>query len=226
MRRRGLLWQPVPEPAPDVPDPSLDPVAWADRWGFGVSTMIDRPAPTGTADQNIDALASMPVAEKDAYRIALHGSAGHPGCHEISSQGVYGLRDRLLRPLRAELDVLDAAIEADQGTAKALAIWRGCVATVSAGLAIDRRSLPRALIRRFADRTMATSRGSSMMRALQADERRVAGVVARCEVAYSAARTFAAAPLEAAFIDAHREAIVGIGAAIRSAEAALPTIPP
>ena len=227
MRRRGLSWRPVPEPAADIPDPGLDPVAWADRWGFGISTTVDRPVPPGVADRNLSKLASLTQAAQSGYRIALHGSSGHLGCHEAATERVYGLRDRLLKPIRAELDRLDADVDADPGTAKALATWRGCVAEVSSGLTIDRRSLPGALMERFANGPAAT-RGSRRvaLRAVQTEERRVAGVIARCEVAYGAARRQVAARHEARFIAAHREALVRIGAAIRAAEAALPTLPP
>jgi hypothetical protein len=226
MARLGLSWRPVAEPGPDIPDPALDPVAWADRWGFGVSTTADRPLPPGVADPNLSTLASLPPTAQRDYRLALHGSPGHHGCHEVATERVYGLRDRLLQPIRADLDGLDADIDADPGTAKALATWRGCVAEVSSGLTIDRRTLPGALMERFANGTAAISGGRVALRALQTEERRVAGVIARCEVAYGAVRRQVAARNEVRFLATHQEALVRIGAAIRAAEAALPTLPP
>lgn len=226
MQRLGLSRRPVPEPAPDILDPELDPVAWADRWGFGISTTADRPPPPGVADPNLSMLASLPPAAQRRYRLALQGSTGHPGCHEMATERVYGLRDRLLQPVRAELDRLDADIDADPGTAKALATWRGCVAEVSSGYTIDRRTLPGALMERFANGTAASRGGRVALRALQSEERRVAGVIARCEVAYGAARRQVAARHEARFIATHQEVLVKLGAAIRAAEVALPTLPP
>jgi len=226
MARQGLTWRPVPERGLEIPDPELDPVAWADRWGFGVSTTIDRPAPPGALDANMAAFEAMPAPAKSAYGAALHGSPGRPGCHETASQAVYGLRDRLMRPIRAELDALDAAVAADQGIASAVAAWRDCVSGVSSGFIIDRRSLPGALLQRFASRTMSMKPGSRALDDLQAEERRVAGVVARCEVAYASARSQVAARHEAAFVATRKEVLAGIGAAIRSGEAALPTRPP
>ena len=226
MGRRGLSWRPVPEPLPAIPDPELDPVAWADRWGFGISTTADRPLPRGVADPNLSTLASLPPTAQRGYRLALHGTAGHPGCHEAATERVYGLRDRLLEPIRAELDRLDQDIDADPGTAKALATWRGCVAEVSSGYTIDRRTLPGALMEQFANGTAGSRGGRVKLRALQSEERRVAGVIARCEVAYGAARRQVAARHEARLIAAHKDELVRIGAAIRAAEAALPTLPP
>lgn len=62
--------------------------------------------------------------------------------------------------------------------------------------------------------------------ALQVEERRVAMVLAGCDAAYEQARAEAAAPIEAAFVSEHRAALAAIGAGIRAAEAALPTLPP
>jgi hypothetical protein len=225
MRSLGLRWQPVPEPPPEVPDPDLGPVAWADRWGFGVSTIPARPA--GAADDpNLDAIATLPDGLGSRYRTALHGSPGQPGCQETARESVYGLRDRLLRPLRAELDALEAAVTADPGLGRAVAVWRGCVGRVAGGLPVDRRSLPSALLQRFAARTADVEPGSPRLGAIQQDERRVAGVVARCEATYTDTRTLIAARYEAAFVARHEAALSAVGATIRAAEAALPTLPP
>ncbi|HEY3163809.1 MAG TPA: hypothetical protein VGJ71_05580, partial [Candidatus Limnocylindrales bacterium] len=89
-----------------------------------------------------------------------------------------------------------------------------------------RRSLPRALLPRFAPRAAGVEPGSSRLRDIQEDERRVAGVLARCEETYTDARKRIAARYEAAFVAAHEAVLRSVGAAIRAAEAALPTLPP
>ena len=225
MSRLGFIWRSIPELLPEVPDPDLAPVAWADRWGFGVST-IDRSPPPGVPDPNMAALETMSAEVRSTYRAALYGSSGRPGCQQTASETVLGLRDRLLAPIREELDALDAAIAADPGVAKALATWPGCVAGVSSGLTLDRRTLPGALVQRFVAETTPLAFGSRAMNEVQAEERRVAGVLARCERSYASARAEVAARHEARFVASHRQVLAGIGAATRAAEAALPTLPP
>jgi len=225
MRNLGLRWQPVPEPPPAIPDPDLGPVAWAERWGFGVSTIPPRPTEAAD-DANLGATAAMPDGLRSRYRTALHGSPGQPGCQDTARASVYGLRDRLLRPLRTELDALEAALTADPGLGRAVAVWRGCVGRVADGLPVDRRSLPSALLQRFAARTADVEPGSPRLGAIQEDERRVAGVLARCEATYADTRTLIAARYEAAFVARHEAALRAFGAAIAAAEAALPTLPP
>jgi hypothetical protein len=61
--------------------------------------------------------------------------------------------------------------------------------------------------------------------ALQAEERRAATVLARCEEAFSAGRSLVAAPFEASFTREHGDELRRVGAEIRAAEAALPTAP-
>jgi hypothetical protein len=225
MRSLGLRWQPVPEPPPEIPDPELGPVPWADRWGFGVSTIPARPV-RAADDPNLGATATLPGGLRSRYRAALHGLPGQPGCQETARESVYGLRDRLLRPLRAGLEALEAAVTADPGLGRAVAAWRGCVGRVADGLPLDRRSLPSELVQRFAARTVDAEPGSLRLGTIQKDERRVAGVLARCEATYTATRTLIAARYEAAFVARHEAALSAVGAAIRSAEAALPTLPP
>jgi len=163
------------------------------------------------------------------YLRALHGEGRIPGCHATATDAVFGLRDRLLAPLRPGLDALDARIAAASAAARAVATWRACVGPVAGGLAVDRRSLPGALLERFAARVGSVGSGPSSvagLAALQADERRVAIVLAECELAYTTERSAAAASYEAAFVAEHRTALEGIGSAIRAAEGALPTLPP
>ena len=142
MRRPGLQWTAVPEPAPAVPDGSLDPVAWARRWGFGLSTMVGSRSDPASVDANVAPLEAEDPSVREAYRRALHGGDGSPGCHATATDAVFGARDRLLAPLRPGLDALDARIAADPETQRAVATWRTCVGPVTAGLAADRRSLP------------------------------------------------------------------------------------
>ena len=229
MASRGLRWTPLPEPLPSVPDPDLGPIEWAGRWGFGASTTLGRPDTSPAPDPNLAALAGAPPVERAIYLRALYGDESSPGCQATASASVYGLRDRLLAPLRPDLEVLDARIAADPAAVRAVADWRTCVEPVAAGLIADRRTLPVALVERFAGRVAAVAPGIAGvigLAALQAHERRVATTVARCEDAFTADRARAAAPHEAAFVDQHRDRLASIGAAIRAAEAALPTLPP
>ena len=228
MRRHGLHWTAVPELAPAIPDEHLDPVAWARRWGFGLSTMVGRRPDPASVGASAAAMEADDLSVREGYRRALHGVDGSPGCHATATNAVFGARDRLLAPLRPALDALDARIVADPKTQLAAATWRTCVGPVTAGLAADRRSLPGALLERYDAqvRRLAGLHSIAGLAALQADERRVATVVADCEVAFGAARVSAAARHEAAFVAGHRDALASIGAAIRAAEAGLPTLPP
>lgn len=230
MARLGIPWRPIPEPLPSVPDPTLGPIAWADRWGFGLSTMVgDRPL--GTLGPLLAPSEPSPSTTADAQpsvvQRALHGDAGTPGCQATATETVYGLRDRLLRPLRTELDALQRAIVADVGLSRALAAWRTCVAAVADGLGLDRRSLPAALVLRWTRRLAALPADDSAgLVRLQAAERRDAGALARCELAYTTARTAVAAPYEARFVERHWTTLDTIGRQIAAAEASLPTLPP
>jgi hypothetical protein len=229
MADHGLRWTPVVEPPPAVPDPDLRPVEWAGRWGFGASTMVGRQASVTAGDPNLAAIAGLPAVKRAAYLRALHGDGSAPGCLTTASKTVYGLRDRLLAPLRSDLQALDALIAASPAATRALAAWRTCVGPVATGLTPDRRTLPGALLERFVDRTTAVGPGIAGvvgLAALQADERRVATAVARCELAVLEERSRVASVHEAAFVEEHRDALASIGAAIRAAEAALPTLPP
>src|SRR6185312_12074130 len=55
MRRLGLEWTPVVATVPTVPDADLGPVAWADRWGFGISTAVAQPTRQPDMDPNLAA---------------------------------------------------------------------------------------------------------------------------------------------------------------------------
>jgi hypothetical protein len=227
MRRQGLDWEPVPEMAQVLPDPQLGPVAWAERWGFGISTMAGAPPTPIVADPNLDRMALAGPVEHRASERALQGDGRGRGCRTVATDAVYGLRDRILRPLAQDLAALQRRIAADPGSARLDTTWRACVAEVATGLPLVRRTLARDLLQRYADHLAALGQGSSAdLQRLQEDERRVATTVARCEVDDEAGRARIKAPHEAAFVAANRARLAAIGAAIRAAEAALPTLPP
>jgi hypothetical protein len=136
-----------------------------------------------------------------------------------------GLRDRLLAPLREELDALRRTVDADPAVLAASQTWRRCVATGTGVSDPDRATLGPRLVEHYAARVAAGVRGIGLV-LLQAEERTVASAVARCDLAFSEARTRAGTPYEARFVRRHGPRLRAIGAAIRDLEAALPTIPP
>ena len=229
MTRHGIALTPWVERPPSLPDPDLGPVEWARRWGFGISTTVGHGSRVVPADPNLGLFGTAPPDERDARRRALYGFGGHPGCQATATDEVYGLRARLMTPLRAALDGLEAEIAADPAAERALAMWRDCVAPVAEGLTLERQRLPAALMERVSDRlgdlgtTPATIAG---LAGIQAAERRTATLLADCEAAFAADRAEVAAPYEAAFVDEHRAALERAGAAIREAEATLPALPP
>lgn len=229
MQGRGHRWEPVVETTPAVPDADLDPVAWAGRWGFGVATGARSPdAPMTASDPNLERLATLPAAERTAVLAALDGAGPPPGCRVSAVREVYGLRDRLLAPLAGALAALEASIDRDPLVVGAQTAWRACVRTVAAVIGdapFDRATIGPSLIERFAARLDRTATEAGRV-ALAIDERRVATTVAECEMAYVAARTAAGGRHVAAWVEDHRAELERIGAAIRSAEQALPRAPP
>jgi hypothetical protein len=223
MRRHGLDWAAVPEPVPSIPDANLDPTAWADRWGFGIATMAGVPATSAPPDANLEALERMPAAAQAVVRAALHGTASDPGCVEQATQEVYGLRTRALAPLRPVLEELSASIDADPWVVAAVATWRGCVAHVSRGLAAERRTLAGALVERAVARLDDVRAGRADLGSVQRQERQDAGMLARCEAAFTDARGRVAQRYEAPFVARYRAQLESIGVAIRAAEAAWPS---
>ncbi len=203
---RGIRMIVPVDPPPDIPDADLDPVAWAERWGFGIST---RPA-------EVEAVRATDVgpALEPAARSALFGDAGRPGCHELARIEVYGLRDRLLAPLRPELEALGATIDADPGSLAADVAWIGCVRVLVEPLG----GVPSPAFAGDLEAVRARFASQPPTDALQALERRVAAGIARCDLARVDARRRAAWPHEAAFVAAHRDRLAAIAAAIRAAE--------
>jgi hypothetical protein len=221
MAGRGLPWTPWVEPPPTVPDAELDPTAWAVRWGLGVSTTVGRPEPEPASDPNLASIAATSPADRERYREALDGRGG---CRTAATDSVYGIRDRALAPLQESLRDLEARIAASPAAVQAKETWRRCVEPVAAGHTLDPRTLQSNLREWFVQRLMALGHIGGLV-ALQVDERRVATVLAECDARYEQARVDAAEPFEAAFLGVHRTTLEAIGAAIRSAEAALPTVP-
>lgn len=220
MAGRGFVHIAVPEPAPAVPDGDLDPVAWAERWGFGVSTAPTSPTPVERPDPNLVRIAGLrPVARRAALR-ALLGDGSTRGCAALAGEAVHGLRDRELAPLRSELSELAAAIDQDREVRAAIGRWRACVGTRA-----DRHDHVMSLLDDFRRRAAAVDDRPAALAEVQADERRVAAEVARCDVAYTAARAHARERLEAPFVIRYRARLADIGDRIRRAEAAYPGVP-
>jgi hypothetical protein len=230
MQAHGFMWEPWVEPPPTVPDADLEPIEWAERWGFGVSTFVGRLPETQARDPNRIGLASLPLAHQKRFRNTLYGTGeSDPGCLRSANDAVYGLRDRLLSPLRPALADLDARIAADPGAVRALDAWRACVASIAGGVVPERPAFAQRLIARFDARVQglgSTPASMAGLFALQTDERRVAAILAGCEAAFARIREQVAAPFEAAFVAHHRDGLASVGAAIRDAEAALPTLQP
>lgn len=223
MARLGLAYDPIPAPLPAIPDPQLDPVAWAARWGFGVATSVERPAAARPADADDRQIAAMAELGRTRYLAALFGDGnGSGGCHGAAIASVYGLRDRLLEPLRGPLSELAAAIDGDPGSASAMGRWQACVAATGMADA-ERSSLVARLRARFVDRVLAAGSDAARLAAIAVEERLVAVTVARCEEDYGRAMAAVGAPHEARFVATYRSLLTRIGARIRAAEAAYPT---
>lgn len=230
MTRQGFSWVPWVEPPPPLPDPDLPPVVWAERWGFGIATTAGRPLPVSAADPNLARLSRIGPDERDAMSRALYGSGGGAiGCQAGATDEVYGLRRRLMAPLAPALTALEARIATDAAADGVLAAWRACVEPVAGDVEVDRAHLAGVLMARVSERMDAlgsTPRAVVNLAGIQAEERHAATLLARCDAEFSADRAEVAAPHEAAFVDQHRGVLDRIGATIRDAEAALPTLPP
>ena len=229
MTRHGFAWAPWIEPPPAVPDPDLGPVAWAERWGFGISTLAAHQHAVEPGDPNLTALGALGPDARDEARRALFGDRVAPGCQVIATEEVYGLRARLLAPLRPALDELDARVAGDPAAIALVSTWRSCVAPLTSGMTVDRDRLPERVMAAISDRLAAlgeTPAAVAGRAAIVAEERHAATVLAGCEETFSTARAVVAAPYEASFTREHGDALRRVGAEIRMAEAALPTMPP
>ncbi len=230
MRSLGFTYDPIPEPSVSVPDPGLDPIAWAQRWGFGVTTSLGTWPSAEQADRNAARAERLPAGAQERYARALHGDGTVPGCHGVATAAVYGLRERALAPLRPHLVELDWAVDADAGMDRVRATWADCAGAaimplVAPTIAPDRERLPAMLLGWFAQRLGATRSAREMANA-QALERWVALGIARCEAAFARGRAAVATPHEAAFLRLHGAAVSRVGAAIRAAEGRLASLPP
>jgi hypothetical protein len=236
MAALGLSYTAEPESAVTIPDADLDPVAWAARWGFGVSTSIAVPSPSADPDAGraaADRPGPLGVAEGGRTAAALYGDARTPGCHTKATEAVYGLRERLLAPLHGELASVERAVEGDPAMNEERDRWRACVTPAAATFGASATSVRRdafvgRLLDAVADRTeqaRTSTVGAGTLAHVQALERRVAVSVAMCEAAFATARAHVAAPHEMAFVDRHRADLARIGAAIRLTEASYPRPP-
>lgn len=225
MTRNDLPYEPNPAVAPVIPDAALDPLRWAARWGFGVSTAVGYQPVSAQPDPNQAYAATLPSAQRERYLGTLLGDGTGSGCRASATERVMGLRDRLLAPLRGELDALRRRIDADPAVHAAALAWRRCVTSGTGVADPDRATLGPRLIERYAAVVAAGVRGTGLV-LVQAEERTVATAVARCDLAFIDARTRAGTPYEARFVRRHGPRLRAIGAAIRDLEAALPTIPP
>lgn len=230
MRSLGFAYDPIPEPSISIPDPGLDPIAWAERWGFGVTTSVGSWPAVEPADRNAARAARLPGGARERYARALHGDGAAPGCHGVATAAVYGLRERALASIRPLLVALDRAIDADLGMARVRATWVDCAGAAvgpleSPTIALDRERLPATLLGWFAERLAATRSARDLANA-QALERWVAVAIARCEAAFARGRAAVATPHEAAFLGLHGAAVTRVGLAIRAAEERLASLPP
>ena len=233
MAQRGFAYVPLTDPPPAIPDADLDPVDWAERWGFGVSTSAGRLLATApVVDVNLELAARLDPPEARRYRAALFGTGPRDeGCRAAGAEAILGLRERLLAPLAGPLSALEHAVAGDPGMTTAEATWATCVRRAADAMGVPAAGRTRArlvpatldvLARRLA---ALTPRDRAGLERLREAERRSAVAVARCESAYATDRETIARPYEAAFVRMHRVELRRIGSAIRTAEAALPAVP-
>ena len=215
------------------PTPISSRSTWAERWGFGVSTDVGRlPQARAASDPNRIGLASLPLADRTAItatpctgrarvdrvsavseRRRLSACAS-VCCHRCDPRSPISMPGSPRIPAR--LGALDA--------------WRACVASVAGGVVARPAAFAAdALIERFDARPRARTTPASMAgwwrcRPTSGD---VAAIVAGCEAAYASdARAGGRAASKRRFVGDHARRSAAIGAAIRAAEAALPTLPP
>jgi hypothetical protein len=226
MRRAALPYTPWVPTAP-IPDADLDPVAWAERWGFGISTSLDPSAGVqADPDPNRVYADTLPPGARARYDVALDGPAPG-GCRRAANEGVRGLRDRLVAPLEDDLAAMRRAIAGDPAGFVAGQAWRRCVAT--AGIhGADRASTIPALMRGLATdlARLIASGPRTALTDLQDEERRLATAAARCEMAYASAMTAVRDVYERRFVAEHRTQLDRIREAVARSEAAWPALPP
>jgi len=233
MLARGLPYATGPEDAPGIPDPDLGPVAWADRWGFGLSTSVDGPdiadAPPDEVPGGMQA-PGPPSGARARIAAALYGSDAVTGCLPLADLAVYGQMDRLLSPLAGDLATLRATERADPRSIAAARKRGDCLR--SAGLDATDTASARAMAAIGARLDGLMTSGApddptalQALQALQADERHIAGVIARCDVAFVDAARPAIVDAEVVFVRDHLDALLAIRIARQLAEANLPPEP-
>jgi hypothetical protein len=226
MHALGLPYTPRSDPLPTIPDAHLDPVAWAERWGFGIATSVGVAPSLVAADPDARYLAGLQGSARARYVAALYGNgSGQGGCHGSAIDAVHGLRDRELAPLRGPLARLERAIAADPARPTVMAAWDACVCALGIPDA-DRATLIERMRASFTDRAARVQPDRRLLDAVAADERRVAAGIARCEAAHETQMAVVVAPHEARFVAMHRALLARIGARIRAAEASYPVSPP
>ena len=229
MHRRGWPYRVHVPPALAIPDADLAPLAWAERWGFGVATSIGHGPPDTVADPNLEMVASFGTGRRAAWITALVGGAGRAGCRPIATERVMGLRDRLLAPLALALADFRDSIDASDVVRHALDAWTTCL--LAAGIEPAGRAATIPALIDVIGRRLDALRGPDgglpspaepSLAALADEERRMAVAVARCEAPYLEARQAAERSMAGAFLSTHGDALRAVGDTIRAAEAALP----
>jgi hypothetical protein len=226
MQALGLPYDAVPEPPASIPDAHLDPITWAERWGFGIATAVGAPALAPVEDPNATRLAGLPGPARARYLQALYGDgAGQIGCHGSAVDQVHGLRDRALAPVRSRFEELEGAVAADPATAPVTAAWDGCVRRLGIA-ATDRATLVERMRQSFTERVAAIAQDPRLVAAVAAEERRIAAGIARCEAEHAERMAVVAAPHEQRFVARYGSLLARIGARIRAAEATYPVSRP
>jgi hypothetical protein len=222
----GLPYTPRSDPEPAIPDAHLDPVAWAERWGFGIATSVGKTTPLVAPDPDADYLAGLHGSARARYVAALYGDGtGRGGCHGSAIDAVHGLRDRELAALRGPLADLERAIAVDPARSTAMAAWAACIRAL--GIPDTHRATLIGRMRAsFTDRAARALSDRQLLDAVAEDERRVAAGIARCEADHVAQMAIVVAPHEARFVARHRALLARIGDRIRAVEAAYPVSPP
>lgn len=222
MTRAGLPYMPVSDPIPVVPDADLAPIAWAERWGFGVSTAVgtatDEALPGAAGDPNLDRVTAMSEADRVTYLAALFGRPGRPGCRAIAEDRVRGSRARRLATLEPAMEALRAAVAADPRAIQATEAWRRCLGTAGIS-ADDRQTTVASLVEAIAARVRTAAPES--IPGIQAEERRLAVAVARCETAYGETMAPVQATHERPFVIVHGGELEAIRIALSADDAAL-----
>jgi hypothetical protein len=132
-----------------------------------------------------------------------------------------------LAPLDDDLAAMRRAIAGDPAGFVAVQAWGRCAAAAGIDTA-DRATTVQALMRRLVadlDRIIASGSRTALT-VLQAEERRLATALARCEKAYASTMTLVRDPYERRFVVEHRAELDRIREAFERGEMSWPTLPP